>query len=64
VFEQEISAPEAAMRLAMSRERVIRLVYGGVLRGRMLAGRWAIPAAEVEAYAARRESEAQPAGAA
>lgn len=65
MFDQTVmSAPEAAMRIGLSRERVIRLVQNRVLPGTRIGERWFIPAADVEAYAARREAEAQPAGAA
>ncbi len=45
-----VPATEAAMRLGISRERTVRLIQCGVLRGRRENGRWWASERSVDAY--------------
>lgn len=46
--ENSITATEAAVRIGISREAMVRKVQRGECRGEMLAGRWFVPVAEVD----------------
>ena len=45
-----VPATEAAMRLGISRERTVRLIQCGVLRGRRKNGRWLANSCSVDEY--------------
>jgi hypothetical protein len=54
---------EAAVALGVSRERAIRMIQGGRLDGRLVAGRWVVSAESVfELRRALRRGGAVPAG--
>jgi hypothetical protein len=60
VEREDIPAAEAAVRLSLSRERLIRMVQTGRLLGRRDAERgWLVSAAAVEALAAERAGVAR-----
>lgn len=59
-----IPAPAVAMRLGFSRERVVRLIVTGRIRGESLGGRWFVAETDLEAYIASERDAGQSAGAA
>ena len=52
-----VPATEAAMRLGISRERTVRLIQCGVLRGRRKNGRWLADSRIIEEYLASQRAE-------
>lgn len=43
-----MSAAEAAVRLSVSRERIVRWIQSGTLSGECLAGRWFVRRKDIE----------------
>jgi len=53
--EYFVSVPVAARRLGWTLRYVYDLLYAGRLKASKVAGRWRIPAAEIERLAAKKE---------
>jgi len=49
-----LSIPEAARQLGITLKYLYDLVYSGRLKAEKIAGRWRIPATEIEHLAAKR----------
>jgi hypothetical protein len=49
-FKAFVSAGGAAFDLHLSRERVVRLIQVGELRGKLVRGRWYVQLASLRAY--------------
>lgn len=58
-----IGAPQAALQAGVSRERLIRLLQRGGLRGAFLAGRWLVDKNDLHEFISREaEQHDEPAG--
>ena len=58
-----VTASEVAQKLKCSRESVVRLIQQGKAAGQLVAGRWVVPAAEVDRLVEQRRaaSSSEPA---
>jgi DNA-binding Lrp family transcriptional regulator len=55
--ETMVPVGEAAVRIGISREALIRRVQQGECKGGIIGGRWLLPASEVERMAARQTAQ-------
>jgi hypothetical protein len=57
-----IPVTEGSLRLALSREQLIRRIQRGTVRGALRQGRWVVDARDVARLVAEREAERETQG--